>query len=118
MNGQRETGPATALLPRLHEQRGTAEEQRAVNRNQSQLAQSERAAIRAVLASRRQDEPLFTPKEIARALGWSARRLRAVQRHVQAIRTAGLGEAPGLPRSTAEALPRNPDESIAAHSDS
>jgi hypothetical protein len=72
------------------------------NRRQSAVALREREEIRAVLATRRQDEPLYTPKEILRILGWPDDRLRSVQRHAHAIRALARSDAVASPRSTCE----------------
>jgi hypothetical protein len=72
------------------------------NRHQSAVALLEREAIRAVLATRRQDEPLYTSKEILRILGWPAHRLRSIRRSVHSIRRAALREAARAPQSASE----------------
>jgi len=72
------------------------------NRAQSTLAEAERRVIRDLLAARRQDEPLFTHKELLRILGWPTDRLRTVRRHVRAIRASAPREPASLARSALE----------------
>jgi hypothetical protein len=59
------------------------------NRVRFDAALADREAIRTVLATRRQDQPLFTPKEILRTLEWPDRKLRAVRRQIHLIRSGG-----------------------------
>ena len=59
------------------------------NRPLFEAAQADREKIRAVLATRGQDEPLFTPKDLLRILGWPDTKLRTMQRHLDAIREPG-----------------------------
>jgi len=63
------------------------------NRVRFDAARADCEAIRALLEARRQSEPLLTPKELLRLLGWSDERLRTVRRHVEAIRGASLSQA-------------------------
>ncbi len=62
------------------------------NRVRFDAARADREKVRAVLSTRRQDEPLFTPKELLRILGWPDERLRTVRRHLEAIRLTSLNQ--------------------------
>lgn len=62
------------------------------NRLAFETARIDREAIRALLAARRQDEPLLSAKAIARALGWPSTREWTVRWHLRAIRSgAAIG---------------------------